>query len=100
MCHGVAEVGEDLLVVLLGDVDVAVGVNAVGVAAAEVDDKEGAVGVVVGDVAAVLLLEGLAGAVEVLWGGGDYLQGAPWVFLCGEDGCSVLLGEGEGVDGL
>lgn len=100
MCHGVAEVGEDLLVVVLGDGDVAVGVLSVGVTAAEVDDEEGAVGVVVGDVAAVLLLECLAGAVEVLWGGGDYLQGAPWVFAGGEEDGAFLLGEGEGVDCL
>ena len=64
------------------------------------DDEEGAVGVVVGDVAAVLLLEGLAGAVEVLWGGGDYLQGAPWVFAGGEEDGAFLLREGEGVEGL
>ena len=32
LCHRVAEVGEDLLVVLLGDGDVAVGVLSVGVA--------------------------------------------------------------------
>lgn len=79
--HRISKILEVCLVVLLRDSNAALRVLPVGVATCQVDNTEGAVGVMVRNVAA--LFAHLDRAGEIRWRSRNDLQHAPGVFLSG-----------------